>query len=106
MYEKLTIHELRDKIQNKEVTIKEVLDSVFQRIEAVENKVEAYKKLQAELENLESLNELLLLEEDIELGKEVLVRFAKELENVAEIETQPKLEGRFMTMMLMPKKEK
>jgi len=41
-----------------------------------------------------------------ELGKEVLVRFAKQLENVAEIETEPKLEGRFMTMMLMPKKEK
>ena len=48
MYEKLTIHELRDKIQNKEVTIKEVLDSVFQRIEAVENKVEAYVTLNKE----------------------------------------------------------
>ena len=67
MYEKLTIHELRDKIKNKEVTIKAVLDDVFSRIEAVEPKVEAfvtlnkeyaYKKaeeLQARLDNGENI---------------------------------------------------
>ena len=48
MYEKLTIHELRDKITNKEVTIKEVLDDVFTRIDAVESKVEAYVTLNKE----------------------------------------------------------
>ena len=48
MYEKLTIHELRDKIQNKEVSIKEVLDSVFARIDTVENKVEAFVTLNRE----------------------------------------------------------
>lgn len=41
-----------------------------------------------------------------ELGKEVLIRFAEALTSVAEIEQQPKLEGKFMTMMLMPKREK
>ena len=41
-----------------------------------------------------------------ELGKDVLLRFADALASVAEIEQQPKLEGKFMTMMLMPKKEK
>ena len=41
-----------------------------------------------------------------ELGKDVLIRFADALASVAEIEQQPKLEGKFMTMMLMPKKEK
>lgn len=41
-----------------------------------------------------------------DLGKKVLMRFADELNDVAQIEQQPKLEGRFMTMMLMPKKEK
>lgn len=41
-----------------------------------------------------------------ELGKNVLLRFAEAQENVATIEQQPKLEGRFMTMILMPKKEK
>ena len=39
-----------------------------------------------------------------ELGKEVLLRFATQVEAIAEIEQQPKLEGRFMTMILMPKK--
>jgi translation initiation factor IF-3 len=39
-----------------------------------------------------------------ELGKEVLVRFAEELKDLADIDQQPKLEGKFMTMILMPKK--
>jgi len=41
-----------------------------------------------------------------ELGKNVLLRFAEAQEGVASIEQQPKLEGRIMTMILMPKKEK
>jgi len=41
-----------------------------------------------------------------ELGREVLVRFAKEVEEIATVEQHPKMEGRFMTMMLMPNKEK
>jgi len=48
MYEKLTIHELRDKIKNKEVSIKQVLDDVFSRIDSVENKVDAYVTLNKE----------------------------------------------------------
>ena len=48
MYEKLTIHELRDKIKSKEVTIKEVLDDVFSRIEEVEDKIGAYVTLNKE----------------------------------------------------------
>lgn len=39
-----------------------------------------------------------------ELGKDVLLRFAKELENIASIDQNPKLEGKFMTMILAPKK--
>ena len=41
-----------------------------------------------------------------ELGKEVLLRFAEAVANVADIEQQPKMEGRFIHMLLMPKKEK
>ena len=41
-----------------------------------------------------------------ELGKDVLYRFAKEVENIASPETEPKLEGKFMTMMLIPNNEK
>ena len=41
-----------------------------------------------------------------DLGREVLIRFAEAVSDIAEIEQKPKLEGRVMTMMLMPKKEK
>ena len=41
-----------------------------------------------------------------EIGREVMMRFAmKPLEDISEIESEPKLEGRNMTMMLAPKKE-
>ena len=41
-----------------------------------------------------------------ELGKNVLVRFAESLKEIADIEQKPTLDGRNMTMILMPKKEK
>ena len=39
-----------------------------------------------------------------ELAKDVLMRFSEELSDIAEIEIQPKLEGRSMYMQLTPKK--
>lgn len=42
MFEKLTIHELREKIVKKEISIKEVLDDTYKRIEEVEPKVDAF----------------------------------------------------------------
>lgn len=39
-----------------------------------------------------------------DLGKDVLVKFAARLTDIAEIEQQPKLDGRSMTMLLAPKK--
>ena len=41
-----------------------------------------------------------------ELGKEVLLRFAYRVSDYAEVKDQPKLDGRVMTMMLDPKKDK
>ena len=41
-----------------------------------------------------------------ELGKEVLMRFAEATQDLSEIEQKPKLEGKFMTMILTPKKDK
>ncbi len=38
-------------------------------------------------------------------GKEVLNRFYEAVKDIADIETNPKMEGRFMNMMLMPKKK-
>ena len=41
-----------------------------------------------------------------ELGVEVMDRIAKDLEEVANVETEPKLEGRQLSMVLTPKKKK
>ena len=41
-----------------------------------------------------------------ELGQDVLVKFATRLEDIAVVEQAPKLDGRTMTMLLAPKKEK
>ena len=40
-----------------------------------------------------------------ELGREVLLKFANELSEVADIEDKPSLEGRTMFMLLAPKKK-
>ena len=41
-----------------------------------------------------------------ELGNEVLDRFASRVSDLADIEQKPKLDGRVMTMMLVPTKDK
>lgn len=41
-----------------------------------------------------------------ELGKEVLLRFAESLSHVADIETQPVMDGRVISLILAPKKNK
>ncbi len=41
-----------------------------------------------------------------EIGNEVLYKFAEALNDVAEIETKPKKDGRIVSMILAPKKEK
>jgi len=41
----LTIHELQNKLANKEITVDEVLDSHYQRIEDVDDKIKAYVTL-------------------------------------------------------------
>ena len=41
-----------------------------------------------------------------ELGNDVLLRFAERLNDISEIEQQPKLDGKNMIMLLIPKKTK
>ncbi len=41
-----------------------------------------------------------------ELGKQVLIRFANSLKEVADIEQEPKLDGRTMAMLIVPKEIK
>ncbi len=66
MYE-LTLHEIRDKIKNKEVQIVDVVNDIYDRIEKVEPKIEAYVSLNKEkaLERAKELQERLDNGEDI-----------------------------------------
>ncbi len=41
-----------------------------------------------------------------ELGREVLMKFYERLEDIADVFQTPKLDGRVMTMLLVPKKDK
>ena len=41
-----------------------------------------------------------------ELGRDVLTKFAESLSDYADIDTEPKMEGRSMYIILAPKKEK
>ena len=41
-----------------------------------------------------------------ELGNEVLERFADRVKDIADVQEKPKLDGRVMTMLLVPKKDK
>ncbi len=66
----LTLHEIRDKIKNKEVKIIDVVNDIYSRIEEVEPKIEAYtsftkeaalkraEELQARLDNGEDIGPL------------------------------------------------
>ena len=68
---------------------------VLTKMKRIQSKIENYRKLQAEIENLESLNELLLEEEDIELGKEVLQSTINLEEKIKKIELETLLSGKY-----------
>ncbi len=63
----LTLHELASKIKNKEITIKDALDSVFSRIDEKEGKVKAYLSFckQKAYERADKLQSMLDSNEDI-----------------------------------------
>jgi len=69
--------------------------AVLTKMKRIQNKVEKFKKLQSEYENLESLNELLLIEEDIELGKEVLKNTEKLEKEIGHLQLETLLSGKY-----------
>ena len=69
--------------------------AVLTKMKRMKNKVESYRKLQTEIENLESLNELLLEEEDTELGKEVVKNTESLGEKIKQIELETLLSGKY-----------
>lgn len=63
----LTVSEIAKKIKEKEITIKEVLDSVYNRIENVEEKVSAYVTLTKE----QAYNRATKLQERLDNGEDI-----------------------------------
>ena len=63
----LTVHELQQKIKNKELTITQIVEAYIERIKEKESKVEAFITLQLE----EALNQAKKLDEEIAKGKEL-----------------------------------
>ena len=68
---------------------------ILTKMKRIQSKIENYRKLQAEIENLESLNELLIEEEDIELGKEVLKSTINLEKKIKKIELGTLLSGKY-----------
>lgn len=68
---------------------------VITKMKQAQKKVERFKKLEKELENLEGINELLLIEEDEELGKELLKNTKTLEENLEKMELETLLSGKY-----------
>lgn len=66
LYE-LTVSEIAKKIKTKEVTIKQVLDCVFERIEKVEEKIDGYITLMKE----EAYKRAEVLQEKLDMGEDI-----------------------------------
>lgn len=69
--------------------------AVLTKMKRLQNKLDLFRKIEAELENLDSLNELLLLEEDIELGNEVVKNTIKLEEQVERLQLETLLSGKY-----------
>ncbi len=65
MLHKLTIHELHEKLKNKEITSKELSEAVFKRIDSVDNKVKAYLSVAKD----EALKQAEYADKEIKAGK-------------------------------------
>lgn len=68
---------------------------VLTELKRMQNKVEKFSNIKTELKNLEELNELLLLEEDIEMGKSLLKATETVKEKIEKIELETLLAGKY-----------
>ncbi len=68
---------------------------VLTKMKRLQNKLAKFRKMETDHENLESLNELLLIEEDIELGKEVLKNTLKLEEEIERLQLETLLSGKY-----------
>ena len=68
---------------------------VLTKMKRLQNKIAKFRKLETDHENLESLNELLIIDEDIELGKEVLKNTQKLEEEIEHLQLETLLSGKY-----------
>lgn len=68
---------------------------VLQELKSLKNKVDKFTKLQEDVVNLEELNELLLLEEDMDLIKELLKNTKKLEHDLEKFEIETLLSGKY-----------
>lgn len=73
----------------------ETSSKVLTELKRMQNKVEKFNNIKTELKNLEELNELLLLEEDVEMGKALLKATETLKEKIEKIELETLLAGKY-----------
>lgn len=73
----------------------ETSSKVLTELKRMQNKVEKFNNIKIELKNLEELNELLLLEEDVEMGKALLKATETLKEKIGKIELETLLSGKY-----------
>ncbi len=101
--EALNIEKLKNEVKSlEEQTTKEGFwedmqnsSTILTKIKRTKNKIEQIKNLQSDLENIISLNDLLLMEEDEELGKEVLKNTVKMEQEIEKIKLETLLSGKY-----------
>ena len=68
---------------------------ILTKMKRLQNKLENFQKIESNLEKLENLNELLLAEEDTELGKEVLKDTSNIEQEIEKLELETLLSGKY-----------
>ena len=68
---------------------------ILTELKRLQNKVEKFHQIKTDIENVKELNELLLLEEDIEMGKEVLRTTEMLTEKLEQMELETLLSGKY-----------
>ena len=68
---------------------------VTSNMKKIENKIDEFEKMNSEVKNLMEMNELLLVEEEIEMEKELLNATKKIEKKIATLELQTLLSGKY-----------
>lgn len=68
---------------------------IYSKMNVIQKKIKTFENLKTELENLTELNDLLILEQDKDLEKDLLINTQKLEKSLEEIEVQTLLSGKY-----------